>query len=98
MVKEGKIAGRAVLISGPPSTGKTAIAIGISKGLGDDVPFTMLASSEIFSLEMSKEQLAQRLLSMDAGIDQQRLRTGWIEEDEWERIVSAGDKLAEASI
>lgn len=55
-------------------------------------------SVAIFSLEMSKEQLAQRLLSMDAGIDQSRLRTGWIEEDEWERIVYAGDKLAEANI
>jgi replicative DNA helicase len=55
-------------------------------------------SVAVFSLEMSKEQLAQRLLSMDAGIDQQRLRTGWIEEDEWDRIVVAGDKLSEASI
>jgi replicative DNA helicase len=55
-------------------------------------------SVAVFSLEMSKEQLVQRLLSMDAGIDQQRLRTGWIEEDEWERIVYASDKLAEANI
>ena len=55
-------------------------------------------SVAVFSLEMSKEQLVQRLLSMDAGIDQQRLRTGWIEEDEWERIVIASDKLSEASI
>ncbi|HEY3993513.1 MAG TPA: replicative DNA helicase [Ktedonobacteraceae bacterium] len=55
-------------------------------------------SVAVFSLEMSKEQLVQRLLSMDAGIDQQRLRTGWIEEDEWERIVLASDKLSEASI
>ncbi len=47
---------------------------------------------------MSKEQLAQRLLSMDASIDQQRLRTGWIEDDEWERIVIARDKLEEANI
>ncbi|HEU5377360.1 MAG TPA: replicative DNA helicase [Ktedonobacteraceae bacterium] len=52
----------------------------------------------IFSLEMSKEQLAQRLLSMDAGIDQSRLRTGWIEDDEWDHIVEAGDKLAETNI
>lgn len=55
-------------------------------------------SVAVFSLEMSKEQLVQRLLSMDAGIDQQRLRTGWIEEDEWTRIVEAGDKLSEANI
>jgi RuvB-like protein 2 len=56
MAKEGKIAGRAVLIAGPPSTGKTAIAMGMAQSLGPDVPFTMLASSEIFSLEMSKTE------------------------------------------
>jgi replicative DNA helicase len=55
-------------------------------------------SVAVFSLEMSKEQLVQRILSMDAGIDQQRLRTGWIEDDEWERIVYSMDKLSEANI
>ena len=55
-------------------------------------------SIAVFSLEMSKEQLVQRLLSMDAGIDQQRLRTGWIEDDEWERIIFAMGTLAEANI
>lgn len=55
-------------------------------------------SVAVFSLEMSKEQLAQRILSMDAGIDQQRLRTGWIEDDEWERIVFSMEKLSEANI
>ncbi len=38
------------------STGKTAIAMGMAQSLGSDVPFTMLASSEIFSLEMSKTE------------------------------------------
>jgi replicative DNA helicase len=52
----------------------------------------------IFSLEMSKEQLLQRLLSMDAAVDQQRLRTGWIEDDEWERIVNSMETLAQANI
>ncbi len=55
-------------------------------------------SIAIFSLEMSKEQLVQRFLSMDASIDQQRLRTGWIEEDDWERIVYAMGTLSEANI
>src|SRR5207253_9707898 len=45
-----------------------------------------------------KEQLVQRLLSMDAGVDQQRLRTGWIEDDEWDRIVYAMGTLSEANI
>ncbi len=55
-------------------------------------------SIAVFSLEMSKEQLVQRLLSMDAGVDQQRLRTGWIEDEEWERIVYAMGTLSEANI
>src|SRR5712692_3062058 len=55
-------------------------------------------TSLAFSLEMSKEQLVQRLLSMDAGVDQQRLRTGWIEDDEWERITYSMGTLSEANI
>src|SRR5260370_19936548 len=47
---------------------------------------------------MSKEQLVERLLSMDAGVDQQRLRTGWIEDDEWERITYSMGTLSEANI
>uniref|UniRef100_A0A3Q4GK31 RuvB-like helicase n=1 Tax=Neolamprologus brichardi TaxID=32507 RepID=A0A3Q4GK31_NEOBR len=60
MIKDGHIAGRAVLIAGQPGTGKTAIAMGIAQSLGPDTPFTALAGSEIFSLEMSKtEALSQ---------------------------------------
>jgi replicative DNA helicase len=55
-------------------------------------------SIAVFSLEMSKEQLVQRLLSMDASIDQQRLRTGWIEDDEWDRIIIAMEGLSQANI
>eukprot|EP01091_Cochliopodium_minus_P000391 TRINITY_DN10370_c0_g1_i1.p1 TRINITY_DN10370_c0_g1~~TRINITY_DN10370_c0_g1_i1.p1 ORF type:complete len:472 (+),score=155.59 TRINITY_DN10370_c0_g1_i1:26-1417(+) len=62
MVKEGKIAGRAILIAGKPGTGKTAIAMAMSQELGNETPFTMLAGSEIFSLDMSKtEALTQAL-------------------------------------
>ena len=56
MIQEGKIAGRAVLMAGQPGTGKTAIAMGMAQAIGPDVPFTMLAASEIFSLEMSKTE------------------------------------------
>jgi len=60
MIREQKIAGRAILIGGQPGTGKTAIAMGMAKSLGEETPFTMLAGSEIFSLEMSKtESLTQ---------------------------------------
>lgn len=56
MIRAGKIAGRAVLLAGQPGTGKTAIAMGMAKALGDETPFAMMAASEIFSLEMSKTE------------------------------------------
>ncbi len=56
MIREGKIAGRAVLLAGQPGTGKTAIAMGMAKALGEETPFAMMAASEIFSLEMSKTE------------------------------------------
>lgn len=60
MIREGKIAGRAVLIGGQPGTGKTALALGLARSLGNETPFTMISGSEIFSLEMSKtESLTQ---------------------------------------
>lgn len=68
MVKDGKIAGRAVIIAGPPSTGKTAIAMGMAQSLGSDVPFTMLASSEIFSLEMSKTEALTQAFRRSIGV------------------------------
>ncbi|GAB2287456.1 RuvB-like 2 [Dionaea muscipula] len=60
MIKDGRIAGRGVLIAGQPGTGKTAIAMGLAKSLGQETPFAMLSASEIFSFEMSKtESLTQ---------------------------------------
>ena len=56
MIRDGKIAGRAVLLAGQPGTGKTAIAMGMAKALGEQTPFAMMAASEIFSLEMSKTE------------------------------------------
>ena len=56
MIKEGDIAGRAILIAGQPGTGKTAIAMGMAQALGTDTPFTTIAASEIFSLEMNKTE------------------------------------------
>ena len=56
MIKDGKIAGRAIMLAGQPGTGKTAIAMGLAKSLGEETPFAMMAASEIFSLEMSKTE------------------------------------------
>lgn len=62
MIMNGNIAGRAILLAGPPGTGKTALAHALSQSLGDKTPFTSLTGSEVFSLEMNKtEALTQAL-------------------------------------
>jgi len=68
MIREGKIAGRSILFAGQPGTGKTALAMGIAKALGEDTPFTMLAGSEIFSLEMSKTEALTQAFRQSIGI------------------------------
>lgn len=68
MIKEGRIAGRAVLLGGPPGSGKTAIAMGMAKQLGEDVPFTMMAGSEIFSLEMNKTESLTQAFRRSIGV------------------------------
>ncbi|XP_064401849.1 ruvB-like 2 [Halichondria panicea] len=68
MVKEGKIAGRGVLIAGQPGTGKTAIAMGMAQALGVDTPFTAMAGSEIFSLEMGKTEALTQSFRKSIGV------------------------------
>lgn len=68
MIKEGKIAGRAVLIAGQPGTGKTAIAMGMAQSLGPDTPFTAIAGSEIYSLEMGKTEALTQAFRRSIGV------------------------------
>ncbi|XP_060580374.1 ruvB-like 2 [Ruditapes philippinarum] len=68
MIKEGKIAGRALLIAGHPGTGKTAIAMGMAQALGSDTPFTSIAGSEIFSLEMGKTEALTQAFRKSIGV------------------------------
>ena len=68
MIKEGKIAGRALLIAGQPGTGKTAIAMAMAQALGQDTPFTSIAGSEIFSLEMSKTEALTQAFRRSIGV------------------------------
>ncbi|KAI8464409.1 MAG: TIP49 C-terminus-domain-containing protein [Monoraphidium minutum] len=68
MIQEGKIAGRGVLLAGQPGTGKTAIAMGMAKALGEETPFAMMAASEIFSLEMSKTEALTQAFRKAIGV------------------------------
>ena len=68
LIKAGKIAGRAILMAGAPGTGKTAIAMAMSQELGSDVPFTMMAASEIFSLAMGKTEALTQAFRKSIGV------------------------------
>ena len=68
MIKEGKMAGRAVLFAGPPGTGKTAIAYAIAKELGADVPFVALSGSEIYSSELKKTEVLTQAMRKAIGV------------------------------
>jgi TBP-interacting protein len=68
MVKEGKMAGRAVLLAGPPGTGKTALASAIAKELGEDVPFMMITASEVYSAEMKKTEVLMQAMRKAIGV------------------------------
>ena len=68
MIKEGRLAGRAVLLAGQPGTGKTALALAIAHELGESTPFTQLSASEIFSLEMSRTEALTQAFRQSIGI------------------------------
>ena len=57
LIKSRKMAGRAVLLAGPPGTGKTALALGIAQELGPKVPFCPMVGSEVFSSEIKKTEV-----------------------------------------
>ncbi len=83
-----------VIIAGRPSMGKTAFALSIAQNVGtqNNLPVG------VFSLEMSKEQLVIRLLCALARLDIQKLRTGFLDKNDWPRLTTAAGKLAEAPI
>jgi len=80
--------GDLMLIAARPSVGKTAFLLALAlniAGAGHPVGF--------FSLEMTKQQLADRLLSQTAGVNSMRLKTGNLDSDHWQRIVEASGRL-----
>ncbi|CAD6248216.1 unnamed protein product [Miscanthus lutarioriparius] len=57
MIRQKKMAGRALLLAGPPATGKTALALGIAQELGSKVPFCPMVGSEVYSTEVKKTEV-----------------------------------------
>eukprot|EP01103_Thecamoeba_quadrilineata_P016839 TRINITY_DN5761_c0_g1_i1.p1 TRINITY_DN5761_c0_g1~~TRINITY_DN5761_c0_g1_i1.p1 ORF type:complete len:467 (-),score=102.96 TRINITY_DN5761_c0_g1_i1:23-1423(-) len=101
MIKEGKIAGRAVLIAGQPGTGKTAIAMGMAQALGPETPFTMLAASEIFSLEMSKTEALTQAFRRSIGIrikEETEVIEGEVVDIQIDRPTTTGVKLGKLTL
>jgi len=93
MIREGKIAGRAVLLAGQPGTGKTAIAMGMAKALGEETPFAMMAGSEIFSLEMNKTEALTQAFRKAIGVrikEETELIEGEVVEIEIDRPAASG--------
>ena len=82
-----------ILVAARPSMGKTAFTLNIASYAG-------LSGARVafFSLEMSKEQLVQRILCAEGGIDSQRVRTGQLSFEEWNSLVLTSDRIARSPI
>ena len=72
-----------ILVAARPSMGKTAFVLNIAQ----HVAFKQNRTVAIFSLEMSKEQLVNRLFSLESYVDAQLLRTGNLKDSDWEKLV-----------
>lgn len=83
-----------ILIGARPAMGKTSFALNIARNV------SAIAKKKVlfFSLEMSKEQLAQRVLATEARVQSSKMRNGKITEDEWERLVKAASALTECEL
>ena len=83
-----------IILGARPGMGKTSFALNIARNVAVNGGKTVC----FFSLEMSRDQLAQRMLSSEAGIKSEKLRTGELSADEWTRLAQAGDHLSKAEI
>lgn len=89
------LSGRAILLAGPPSSGKTAIARGMAATLGPDVPFTSITSSEVYSLSMSKTEALTQALRRSIGVrirEEEEIVEGEVVEITVERGITGSGK------
>jgi replicative DNA helicase len=86
--------GNLIIVAARPSMGKSALALCIAANMGvrHNIPVGL------FTLEMSKSEVTQRLMCSEAKVESQRLRNGKLQQDDWPRLTAACDKLAKAPI
>ena len=86
--------GNLIIIAARPSMGKSALGLCMAANLAvrHEVPVAL------FTLEMSKSEVTQRLMCSEAKVESQRLRTGKLAADDWPRLTAACDKLAKAPV
>lgn len=83
-----------IILAGRPGMGKTSFAVSVAQNAATRFD----ARVAVFSLEMSNEQLVQRLLAMETGVDSHRLRMGQIYDEEWPILLEAANQLASTNI
>ena len=83
-----------ILVAARPSMGKTAFVLNIAQ----HVAFKVNKSVAIFSLEMSKEQLVNRLFSLEAQVDSQSLRTGNLKDEDWEKLIESAGIIGKSKL
>ena len=74
MIEEGKLSGKTIILAGPPGTGKTAIAVAISKELGQNVPFIQMSGSEVYSSERKKTEVLMEAIRKCIGVEVHEIR------------------------
>lgn len=83
-----------ILIAARPSMGKTAFELNIAEYMA----FKKDVTVAIFSLEMSKEQLVNRLFSLESKVDSQKIRTGDLEDSDWERLIESANVIGNSHL
>lgn len=83
-----------ILVAARPSMGKTAFVLNIAQYMA----FHNDVTAAIFSLEMSKEQLVNRLLSLESKVDSQNIRTGNLEDEEWAKLIEGANIIGKSNL